>query len=281
MAITKISDLNSLFNLIYEDAIFVAREMNLMVNMVRNFSATGYMARKGTIRPQITAVEKAEGDDFQSPTTFGQTLKYTLTPTVKMSQVLLTDEDIATDKDSARQDASQELGASIATKIDVDLVTLFASFTTGKGSSGSALTISNVAAAISVLRTEKAPNPLMVVLHPYGWHDIWVLLGQPAGTYPFLGDLANQALKDFYVGSFLNATWFTSANIALDATPDAVGGVFHQSALGFDTREAPVLEPERDASRKAWELNMSAGYAVGILRDEFGVKLTHDATEPT
>lgn len=106
-------------------------------------------------------------------------------------------------------------------------------------------------------------------------------MGQPAGTYPFLGDLANQALRDYYVGSFLNATWFTSANIAIDASDDAVGAVFHQSSLGFDTRKNPTLEPERDASRLAWELNMSAGYAVGILRQEFAVKLTHDATEPT
>lgn len=281
MAITKIADLAGLYNLIYEDAIFVAREMNLMVGLVKNFSATGYMARKGTIRPQITAVVKAEGDDFQSPTTFGQALKWTLTPTVSFSQVLLTDEDVQTDKDSAVQDAAQELGGSIATKIDVDLVTLFISLTTGKGSAGSALTINNVAAALSYLRTQHAPAPLYVILHPYGWHDIWALLGQPAATMPFLGDLANQALKDFYVGSWLNAQWFTSANIAIDSGDDAVGAVFHRSSLGFDSREAPSLEPERDASRKATEMNMSAGYAVGILRQEFAVKLTHDATEPT
>lgn len=174
MAITKVSDLDSLFNLIYEDAIFVAREMNLMTNMVRHFNAKGYMQRKGTIRPQITAVEKAEGDDFQTPTTFGKSLKYTLTPTMKMSQVLITDEDIDTDQDGARQDAAQELGASIATKIDVDLVTLFISLTTGKASAGAALTISNVAAALAVLRVAKAPNPFMVVLHPYGYVKGWL-----------------------------------------------------------------------------------------------------------
>ena len=46
MAISTVSDLNSLFNLIYEDAVFVAREQNLMVNLVRNFSARGWMSRK-------------------------------------------------------------------------------------------------------------------------------------------------------------------------------------------------------------------------------------------
>ena len=281
MAITTITDLNSLYNLIYEDALFVAREMNIMTNLVRNFSAQGYMARKGSIRPQITAQAKAEGIDFQNPTSFGSTLKYTLTPGVVMAQALLTDEDVQTDPSGAQQDAASELGAAIATKIDVDLVTLFQSFTTTKSAGSSALKISEVAAAISVLRKQSAPNPLYVVLHPYGWFDVWTELGQPAATYSFLGDMANQALNDFFVGSWMSATWFTSANIPTYSTADAYSAVFNPQALGFDTREAPTLEPERDASRKATELNMSAGYAVGILRQEFGAALIHDITEPT
>ncbi|HNB50340.1 MAG TPA: hypothetical protein PK530_00275 [Anaerolineales bacterium] len=281
MAITTTTDLNSLYNTIHEDALFVARESNIMVGLVRTFSATGYMQRKGAIRPQVTAVEKPEGVDFQNPTTFGRTEKYTLTPTVKMAQALLTDEDLQTDPSNAAADCAFELGSSLATKIDVDLVTLFASFTSGKGSAGNALSIAKCAAGVSLLRTNKTPNPLYFVLHPYGWHDVWTELGQPTANQAFLGDIANQALRSFFVGAFLSATWFTSANIDIDDNADAVGGVFSPQALGFDEREAPVLEPERDASRKATEMNMSAGYAVGVLRDEYGCKLTHDATEPT
>lgn len=281
MAITTVADLNSLYNLIYEDSLFVARETNLMTGLVRNFSATGYMARKLSIRPTITAQAKAEGVDFQNPTTFGKSLKATLTPGVVMAQALLTDEDVQTDPDNARTDAAQELGGAIATKIDVDLVTLFASLTTEKAAANAALTIAKCAAAISVLRNQLAPNPLYFVLHPYGWHDVWTELGQPASQKAFLGDLANQALNSFFVGGWLSATWFTSANIDVDASDDAVSSVFNTQSLGFDTRESPMMEPERDASRKATELNMSAGYAVGILRNEYAVKLTHDATEPT
>jgi hypothetical protein len=96
-----------------------------------------------------------------------------------------------------------------------------------------------------------------------------------------LGEVANQALRDFYVGSWLNIQWFTSANITIDASTDTCSGVFNPGALGFDVREAPNLEPERDASRKAWELNVSASYAKGVIRNAFGVKYTADATEPT
>lgn len=281
MAITTTDDLNGLYNTIFDDAMFVARESNIMVGLVRRFNATGYMQRKGSIRPQATAVEKPEGVDFSNPTTGGLSLKYTLTPSVKMAQYLLTDEAMKTDPNNAMQDAAQELGGSIATKIDVDLVTLFASLTTGKGTANTALTIAKCAAAISVLRNAKTPNPLYFVLHPYGWHDVWVELGQPAANQAFLGEIANQALRSFFVGAFLAANWFTSANISVDSNADAVGGCFSPQALGFDEREAPTMEPDRDPSRKATELNMSAGYAAGILRDEYGVKITHDATEPT
>jgi len=281
MAITKIEDLNSLYNYIFEDALFVARESNLMTSLVRNFSATGFMARKIGIRPQITAETKAEGVDFQNPTTFGASLNATLTPAVVMAQVLLTDEDVDTDPSGARQDAAQELGGAIATKIDTDLVALFSSFTTGKGTAGNALTIAKCAAAMAVLRSNKAPNPLYFVLHPYGWADIWTELGQPAATYSFLGDTANQALRDYYVGNWVNATWFINSNIVIDSSDDVYGAVFNPNGIGFDSRQAPVLEPERDASRKATELNMSAGYAVGVIRADHGVYLLHDATEPT
>ncbi len=281
MAISKVSDLNSLFNTIFEDALFVAREQNLMTNLVTNYSARGWMDRKISIYPEIVAEVVAEAEDFSNPTTFDKTVLKTLTPAEVMAQVVLTDRRLETDPEDARRDASAELGNAIGTKIDKDIVAEFANFTTGLGSSGSALTINIVAAAISQLRNANAPNPIYVVLHPYGWHDIWDLLGTPASNLALLGDVANQALRDFYVGDWLNVRWFISGNIAVDATPDAVGGIFNPGALAFDSRKAPLMEPERDASLRAWELNMSAGYADGVRRTAFGRKLTHDATAPT
>jgi hypothetical protein len=107
-----------------------------------------------------------------------------------------------------------------------------------------------------------------------------VELGQPSAE-PFLGELANQAMRDYFVGQFLGARWFISANINVDASDDAVNGAFHHDALALDTRKPITLEVERDASLRAWELNVSAGYACGIRDDDLGVKFTADATEPT
>lgn len=281
MTISTIADLNGLYNLIYEDSLFVAREQNMMTGLVRNFTATGYMARKISIRPTVTAQTKPEGVDFVNATLIDKQLKATLTPAVVMAQALLTDEMIATDPEDARTDAAFELGSAIATKIDTDLTALFSGISTTKGSAGNSLTIAKCSAAVSVLRKKSVPNPIYFVLHPYGWYDIWTELGQPASQKAFLGDLANEALRSFFAGSWLAATWFTSANIAVDGSDDSYSCVFNPQAFGFDSRQEPTMEPERDASRKATELNISAGYAVGEIRDEFAVALIHDSTEPT
>jgi hypothetical protein len=282
MAVSTTTSMNSLFNTIYEDALFVAREANIMTNLVRTFGARGWMNRVIGIYPTLSAESVGENVDYSNATEFTKTALATLTPGEIITQVILTDRRIDTDLDNARVDAAQEMGNAIATKIDTDLASTFDSFTTDKGDgAGNSATIANFAAAVSVLRNAKTPMPIYAVAHPYHWHDIWIELGQPAANQALLGDVANQALRDFFVGRWVNVQWFVNANIAVDASDDAVSGVFNPQAIGFDVRKAPVMEPERDASLRAWELNMSAGYGYGVIRNSFGVGFTADATEPT
>ena len=282
MAITQYTSIRSYVDTIYERSLFVAREQNLMTNLVRNFNATGWMSRVISTRPTISAESVADATDYSNPTTFGKSTLATLTPGEIIAQVVLTDQAYETDPDNLRNDAALELGNAIATKIDTDLVGSFSSFTTDKGDgANTTATLANFAAAIAVLRNNKAPAPIYIVCHPYHWHDIWVGLGQPAATYANMDALTSQALRDYYVMDLIAARWFVSANISVDANDDAISGVFNPQALGFDSRRAPRLEPERDASLRGWELNMTAGYAYGVVRNTFGVKFTADATEPT
>lgn len=284
MAVTQFSSLNSLFNTIYDRALFVARETNLMSNLVDNRSAVGWMNRVVPTRPQITAVSVGETEDFNAPTTFGRTTQATLTPGEIMSQVVLTDRAVDTDPDSVVDDASMELGASIATKIDVDLLSLFSSFTTDIGDgAGNSATIANMAAGVSRLRAAFANQygPLFAVWHPYHWHDFWVELGQPAATFSNLQEYTTRALREFWISDMLAMTHYISANISVDASDDAVSGMFVRRALMLDTRRAARMETERDASARAWELNISAGYAYGVIQAGQGMAFTADASAPS
>jgi hypothetical protein len=120
------------------------------------------------------------------------------------------------------------------------------------------------------------------VMHPYHWHDLWLELGKPAATLAALGDVTTQALRDYFVGTLLGGVRiFTSSNIAVDTGIDAISGIFVGPAIMLDTRRQMRMEQERDASARAWELNVTAGYAYGIVRSTFGVKFTADAAEPS
>jgi hypothetical protein len=279
--VSTVASMAGLFNQIYEDTLFVARDTTVMALLVTPYGAQGYATRTIPIYPQLVAQEVNEAQDYNNPTEWTKESEAVFTPKEVITQVIYTDRRQQTDPENARRDAAVEMGGAISTKIDSDLVDLFTSFTTGKGSANSALTITHCAAALAKLRNNKVRGPFSYVLHPYHWHDIWVQLGQPSANQALLGEIANQALRDYFAGRFLMADWFTSANIDVDGSDDAISGVFNREALALDTREAPTLEPERDASLRAWELNLHAGYAVGVRRADYGIKLTADATEPT
>lgn len=167
MAITKYSDISSFVASIYERSLFVVRETNLMANLVNNYSAQGWMTRTFSTRPQVTAETVSDGVDYSNATSFGKSSVGTLTPAEAIAQVILTDQNVETDPDGARNDAALELGAAIATKIDEDLVDLFASFSTDKGDGANATaTLTNLASAVAVLRNRSVPGGVKAVLHP-------------------------------------------------------------------------------------------------------------------
>ncbi|RTK96553.1 MAG: hypothetical protein EKK64_03725 [Neisseriaceae bacterium] len=284
MAITQTSDLNSLYNQIYERALFVLRETNLMVNLVSNYSANTFYTRNITTRPTLTVETATEAVDYTNAQSFGKTLVGTLTPQERMAQVIITDIELMNDPDPTAADASQEMGAAMAQQIDKDLLAVANSFATDIGSAGSSATIAKVAAGINILQARFAnqDGPINVILRPEAWHDIWVLLGQPVTNQAFLGDTANMALRDYYVGNWLGVRWFTSANIAVDSSDDAPNLIFTQSAIAFDSRISPYMENQRDASLRAVEMNLVCAYGVGLgKRPTLGLRYTTDCTTPS
>jgi hypothetical protein len=284
MAISKVSDLNGLFNNIIDDSLAVLRADNLMVagGLITLKNAEGYADRKIPEWNTGSVQTKAEGVDFTGHTRYEKTNAATITPAVSMSGFILTDEMRKTENEGDLQArAAMELGGALASDVDVQLMSLFTDFTASKGTANNALTLRHVAAAIALLINNKARGSKNVVLHPYGWHDIWIELGQPATNQAFLGESANDALREYAVTRLQGADWYSSPNVEVDGDTDAHSGVFTREAIIYDEREGYDMEPERDASLKAWELNASIGYGKGIQRQEAGVELIHDATEPT
>ena len=239
------SDISSFINTVYEAAILVARDNNVMTGLVRTFNdRTGVAVRSNQQYGGATMNAIAETDDLT-----GQAF---------------------------------DLGQAMATKIETDLLSVFSSFTGGTiGAAGSAISWGHVFAMESILRAKKAPGPYFLVMHPYQWHAL-AKASQVAGASQTIApSIAEQVNTSFWVRTVANVNIFVTSNISVDGSDDAVCGMFSQDALALDMRRAPRIEPERDASRRGYELNMSAIYAKGVWRPTFGVKGTFDASVPT
>lgn len=283
MAFTMVSDIQSptdYIQKVYEDALFVARDTNLMASLVTNYAGQGIAPRVSSEWSATNIVAVNDDDDLTSQA-FTPTVLTTLTPSEVGAQYLITDQRLESDPFGVQQAAALELGAAIGTKIETDLVGGFASLTGGTvGVAGSAMTWGRFFAAAAQLRAQKAPGQAYAVLHPYHWHDL-ASEAAIAGNMNNTPEFGDEVMRNRFVGMAAGVMIFESANIPVDGNDDAVSGVFVSQALALDVRRAPRIERERDASRRADELNLSTVYAHGVWRPKFGVKIIADASVPT
>lgn len=274
---SRVADMSSYFNNIYEDAVFALHEGTIATRLVRTFTdGMGDQARYVSSYPTVAPTAVAETEDYSNPTAWTKSALSSLTPGEVMSQVILTDRRIETDPQNARQDAATEMGLGMAEKVDQDILGNFNALTGGTvGASGSAMTWGYFFAAISILRANKVPRPYYAVLHPYAWHYM-AESAAVAATVTNAPQFQDDVMRQWYVGSAAGVDIFISANLEASGN-DAYSAIFNPNAMAFDLRRDVRLEPERDASKRAWELNMTMLYAHGVWRPTWGVQIIHDA----
>lgn len=270
---------------VYEDALAVARAQNVMAGLVTTFTDRADIAAR--VNPEwdtTTTQTVAEADDYAAPSQLGKTALATLTPSEAIGQVNITDRRVRTDPDGVRNQAASELGSSFADKVETDLLSTFSGLTAGTiGAAGTVATWGHVFAAKAVLKGNKVPEPYRLVIHEYQWFQL-----AKSASVAGVGARSNAADStlegidsSYYVSSIAGVDIFVTPNIAIDANADARGALFNQQALALDWRQAPRLEPERDASARKTELNLVGDYAYGVWRPKFGVQILLDATTPT
>lgn len=275
MAATTTTTLDDLFVNIVAQARFTAEEQSLMRNLVTMYNIE---AQAGTTiqvpkYPAISAAALTEGTDMSS--TAVSTSSVSITVAEVGAQVLLTDMAAMGAGDPATE-LGVVLGNAIATKMDKDLIALFDGFSTSLGATTTEMSASYLFQAAATLRANKAPGRLVAVLHPY---QTYALKANLTNTFanPNGGELQNEAMRNGYVGTIAGIDVFESANITVDGSGDAKGAVFAPEALALAMKRDFRIEPQRDASNRAWELNATAIYGVGELDDSYGVEMYFDA----
>jgi N4-gp56 family major capsid protein len=275
MAATTSTTLDDLFANIIAQARFTAEEQSLMLGLVTQYNI-GAQAGK-TIQvpkyPAIAAADLTEGTDMTSTTV--STSSVSVTVGEVGAQVLLTDL-AAMGAGNPAEELGTVLGNAIATKMDTDLIALFDGFSGSIGSAGAEITVADLFKAAATLRANKVTGVINAVVHPYQAYQLKANLTNTFAN-PNGGDLQNEAMRNGYVGTIAGINVYESANVSIDGNDDAKGAVFAPEALAIAMKRDFQIEPQRDASNRAFELNATAIYGVGELDDSFGVEILSDA----
>lgn len=297
MAQSTIASMNGLWlSRVYEDAVFAARARTLMASpsMVTSFSdRTGDEVRTNPEYVRGTAATVAETDDYTASQEFTKGTAASLTPSEAIAQVEITDRRLESDPDNVQADASRELGAALAEKIDKDLTATFASFTGGGGtigSSSSTITWGAFFAARARLANggtsgRSIPGPYVAVLHEFHWLELAKSASVAGATTNAAAALLDEVNGRYYVATVGDVDIFTTSNITISsgtaAGTAAISGMYNRQAVALDMRRAPRLEPDRDASKRATELNMTVKYAAGAWRPDHGIPMHYLAPLPS
>ena len=275
MAATTSSTLDDLFVNIVAQARFTAEENSLLRNLVTmyNIEATAGTTIQVPKYPAIAAADLTEGTDMTSTTV--STSSVSIAVGEVGAQVFLTDMAAMGNGDPARE-LGTVLGNAIATKMDQDIIALFDGFSASLGATTVELSVAELFKAAATLRANKVTGRMAAVLHPYQAYSLKANLTNTF-TNPNGGDLQNEAMRNGYVGTIAGIDIYESANITIDGSGDAKGAVFAPEALAMAMKRDFIIEPQRDASNRGWELNATAVYGVGELDDSYGVEMYFDA----
>ncbi len=272
------STLSELYTEIVAEALFVASEKSIMRPLVKNYAISG--GGKSVEVPIYSAVSAAavsEASDL-SNTAINPT-SVTITASENGIMTTLTDLGRNASPRNVAADIGRLFGEAIAKKIDQDLTALFDGFSTAVGSGSTALTAALVFQSIANVRNAGVSmDGVATVLHPMVAYDLKANL---TNTFANANgnDLANEALRNGFVGRLGGVPIYETTNVSNDGTAgDYKQGVFHKDALGLAMMQDLKIETQRDASLRADEIVATSVYGVGELNDSYGVELHSDSS---
>jgi N4-gp56 family major capsid protein len=278
--------LNDLLPTIVQEALFVANERSIMRGLVKNYTLAPAQGKtiQVPIYPVQTAATLTEGDDFSNTAVSTDVATFTIGQVGLMTMV--TDLAVQASASNVVADLGQLFGNAIAKKIDQDLMSQFANFTTNViGSSSTTITAALLMQGLTKLKSAGVPTDgLACVLHPSVAYDLKAALtnqGAVAFTGGAYGPVANQAMMDGYVGNLFGMMVFESSNaplIAGGASGDYQGAIFHRDALGFGLMRDIQIETQRRARGLGTDVVGSAMYGSGVVYEGYGVSAVFDST---
>lgn len=285
MAVTTTSTLDDLVPTIVAEAMHTIRANALFAPggigekwlQVRSLEGAPGKTMDFPTYSQFTAYDATEGTDHTTSQALS-TSKVSLTATEKVAITTITDLALESVRDDVAREAGRELGLAMAAKIDTDVMALFEGLDTTAGSTGVDASYQDILDAVNTLSAVSAPSPYLCVLHPQQWYDLLTEANSPLAASTGYGRMAEEVGYNYFVAQLYGTQVAVHPSCPLVNTDaDRAGAVLSDRALGFLWKWRPRIAYERDESLRAFEVVMTACYAVAELDGTMGVAVVTDA----
>lgn len=218
---------------------------------------------------QATFSALTDGIDMTDSQSIGLTY-VDASPSEVGAKFILTDKLVRQASDDAFGVIGRQLGDGMSRKVDTDIITLFASLDYAWGADNAPLGMAQAAGLATLSVVYKFLKPIYCIHHPnamgtlmksnVGMLSAAGVAGTSGAALPG-GAYDRGILSDFFVMSLNGVQFFQDGEIAkITAVDSGYGAIFSKSAMALVESKAPYTERERDASLRAWEVNMVADY---------------------
>jgi len=299
MAITTDSVMADTVPTVLESARFTAEFLAEMSKLVWNIRKALHDGKNVNIPifGTVVARDLTEGVDNVISETMSDSL-VTITPAEVGCKIILTDKLVRDNNEDVKAAAGRLLGNAMEVKRDQDLLLQLASAGTTLGA-GATATLGQIAAARAIIKGNPVssggpgPGTPVIVHHPYvtlDFVDVMIpLVPTSAGSTGYNqapgSALMDEVIRNYAQGRLFGMPYIEDGNIDTATIANtAKGGVFipgEGGAIILATAQEWEVEPERDASLRATELNIVGEYGVGIYEADWIVTMNHDATPPS
>lgn len=270
---------------VWEAALDFIEYQFVMPGTIKTFTdQTGWQPRDVSEYKEGSAPTALGEFDDMNPSLLDRQLLTQLRPAEYGKMYLVSDRRIESDDVmDVMADAASFLGYEHGKYVEQALFGDFANLTGGKtGTGGSALTWADIYNARAILRTNGVYGPYAVVLHELQWLDLATsaniagIATNNATPLTVRNDIQNQ----YYLVSLGDMDFYVTGLITIDGSTNATGAMYNSNAIALDMRRGFRIEPFRDPSLRATELNGTIVFAHGTWRPSWGIQITSDATMP-
>lgn len=175
--------------------------------------------------------------------------------------------------------AGQLIGSSVVTRRDLDLVTLFTSFTQNEGGANVDIVPADLFAAYNFLRTRNAPQPYHLVLYP---GHIWSAVGlinifanvADANHFTYaagggVGSVGEDFMRNGWAGRIFGFDLYADSNIVVTSN-NASGAAFSRDGIKYVPKREFRIDVLFSGPEVGWQVTGTEMWGEAVLKNNFG-----------